>query len=549
MQSALAGTVSPTKPQLKNTIWMKSFKLEMKKITKLAVKTKGWRSNSRKPLIEENNNGTQDGHDQAGTGYDNPSTHNNLNTDKEQRLQGEQQSEQQSEDQITPQEQERYEYEHFPKLPADVEQNLYPHLLKVQETVHNRLVRLGPLLQSTELIERYHRQTFDHLDDLLQNVSSPQNSLMLMKWVLHTYLSQELLGSPLFQKMDPIKKVDLLLLTEWTTRAEDKLIQNVQKEVRRYMENILQYEKSKEAHNELYVDTIQCIAAMPEEAHKISTKLSHHVQEVCFQELLVFLGSYSAKQTEILEKEAEMVKPEMKHFFTTLNNCKELKQHVQTKTNDITTSLLNETVKTLENLEAFTLKLLMEIVADIAERHLKKYFKSENNEFYLLIDAVQCHFSELSGFPDIQKGVMDDTYKLIAHIYLKHLIEISLKKLKRNWSHDDVGQKVAKDAELLHDTISDLAPDVRQCNLMLLKVKELLDCKCPEATKMTVAGMQQECYTYSLSEDLELLPALLRWKGLPRRQIRDVQSVLEDVPGYQVKTRSASWCCCISGED
>ncbi|XP_074517823.1 uncharacterized protein LOC141784040 [Sebastes fasciatus] len=453
------------------------------------------------------------GQDQAGTRCDNPSTHNRL-------------SEQQSEDQITPQElaelldvadanntsedgsepnteqqhivriMQRSVCEHFPKLPADVDQNLRQHLLEVQETVHNRLVRLGPLLQSMGLIECYHRQTFDHLDVLLQNVSSPQNSLLLMKWVLHTYLSQELLGSPDLQEMDPIKKVDLLLLTEWTTRAKDKLIKNVQEEVKRHLENILQYSSSKEDHNKLYMDTIQCIAAMPEEAHKISTKLSHHVQEVCFQELLVFLRSYSAKQTEILGKEAKMGKPEMKHFFTTLNNCKELKQHVQTKTNDITTSLLDETVKTLENLEAFTLKLLMEIVADIAERHLKKYFKSVNDEFDLLINAVKSHFSELSGFQDIQKEVMDDTYKLIAHIYLKHLIEISLKKLKRNWSHDDVGQKVAKDAELLHDTISDLAPDVRQSNLMLLKVKELLDCKCPEATKMTVAGMQQECYTY-----------------------------------------------------
>lgn len=40
--------------------------------------------------------------------------------------------------------------------------------------------------------------------------------------------SQELLGHPDLQKMDPMKKVDLLLFTELAVKAKNKLLDNVQ---------------------------------------------------------------------------------------------------------------------------------------------------------------------------------------------------------------------------------------------------------------------------------------------------------------------------------
>ncbi|XP_078031451.1 exocyst complex component 3-like [Epinephelus lanceolatus] len=419
--------------------------------------------------------------------------------------------------------------QHFPEPPADVDKNLHQHLIDVKETVHKELVKLGPRLESVglsgHLIGCYHHQTFRHLDALLQDISSPQSSLALIKWVFQTYLSQDLLGHPDLQKMDPIKEVDLLLLTEWVEKAKDKLLENVQTEVRGQLEKILQIKRGNEADDELHLDTILCIEAMPKEAQKISPKLSDRLQEVCFQELLLFLKSYSATQTERLGEMAKMDNPEMKCFFQTLNNCKNLKLHVQNKG-----TLLEEAVAVLENLEDSTVKLVMEIVADITESHLKKYFKSENKEFFLLIDEVRNHFSEFSCFQDIQKRVMDDVYKLITHSYLKHLIQNSQSKLRRCWS-PDFEQTVAEDMKWLHITISDLAPGVQEWNLMLLKVTELVECKSTDTMKLTVGSMQKKCLTRS--EDLELLPALLQWNRLSGRQVKEVLKVLEVLPGYE----------------
>lgn len=44
-----------------------------------------------------------------------------------------------------------------------------------------------------------------------------------------------------------------------------------------------------------------------------------------------------------------------------------LRQHVQTSGEGVRRSLLQETVDTLEHMEAFTLKLVLEMVADLAE--------------------------------------------------------------------------------------------------------------------------------------------------------------------------------------
>ncbi|KAM7403714.1 hypothetical protein PAMA_004247 [Pampus argenteus] len=428
---------------------------------------------------------------------------------------------------------------HFPEPPAELDKNLGQHLLKVQTDMHTKLVKLTPLFESNGLmgclLDCYHRQTFDHLHVLLQNISTSQNSFVLM--------NQDLLftGSP--QEEDRIKNVDLMLFTEWIAKAKQTLLENVQKEVRESLDKILQIERrqkggdSEEAFIQLNVDTIQYIDGMTSRAQQICKTLSDHVQEVCFQELLVFLNRYTTEQAEILRKQTEKAEPEIKLFLKTLKTCESLKHYIQAKGKDIKPSILMDTVETLEKMEDLTMKLLLEIVADFTKNHLKKYFKTKNKQFCVLTEEFKTHYSKLSCCQDVQERVMDEVYKLITHLYVKHLVQSSQSRLRRCWSFD-VGQKVTQDAELLHYDISDMAPGVQQWNLMLLKITELLECKDTDALKIVVASMQQKCITKSCREDLELL---LRWKGLSKQEVREVLEALpEDQP------RSVSWYSCLT---
>ncbi|XP_018559451.1 exocyst complex component 3-like protein 4 isoform X3 [Lates calcarifer] len=530
---------------------------KMKKILTIRGRSKDRRNDGKTPLIKESNNNVQDGYDPEDKGYDTPFAQNTLNTRKEVaehlNVAPDATSSTCEDDQCLIQ---ISVSEHFPKLPTP-DQNLNQHLVHVQEAVLHELKRLRPVLEHKELMEFlidcYHRQTFDHLHSLLQNATSTQNSFVLMNWVLHIYQSEELLGHPDLQEMDPIKKVNHSLVSGWEAKAKAKLLENVQREVRQSLDKILQIEIGQEhcdpdeAYVGLYMDTIQCVGAKCNEAKKISSDLSDEVQDVCFQELLIFVRRYTTEQTEALGKKAEMDEPETIHFLKTLKTCKELKRYVQTtgKKNH----LLMEMVEMLENMEASTLNLLMDIVTDIAESHLKKYFKSDRRRFCLCSDIEQ-YFPKLPYAFDEQQRVMDEAYKVIVGLYFKHLIQSNQKKLKKCWP--DIGETVTEDAELLHNTISDLAPGVQNHNCILQYVTKILECNSIDAHKIEAAKMLKECDRKS--EDIK---RLLRWKGLSRREVQEVMDALPpdlqptpdpDVqirPDSDNQTRSnRSQCCC-----
>nr|XP_020443901.1 exocyst complex component 3-like [Monopterus albus] len=436
--------------------------------------------------------------------------------------------------------------EHFPKPPLDLDQNLQQHLRSVQNTVFNEIMTLGPLLHSKGLmgclIDCYQNQIFNQLESLLPNISSANTSIVLMNWIKNTYQSQEFLGHPDLQKMAPTEYVNKQQVEEWEAKVKDKLRENVQTEIRGSLEKILRHERVPRHHNreeayvQLYVDTIQCINYFPKQTQNIP-ELSQEMKAVCFQELQLFVKRYVDEQTETLGKWAKMDKPEMVHFFKVLKTCRELRQYIQTEDR---TSLLSEIEEMLENTESSTLKHLMDIVTDMAESHLKNYFKTGNKQLFFLLDAVKKHFPKLSYCQDEQRRVMDDAYKLIVHIYVKHLIKTSQRKLKKCWS-SDVEKTITDDAELIHIKISDLAPGVQKRNLLLVKVVDVLNCQDIDTMKLIVATMQKYYLTDS-SEDLKLLSNLLQWKGLSKWEVREVLDALPTE--HQPRPRSRCWSCC-----
>lgn len=105
--------------------------------------------------------------------------------------------------------------ENFPKPPANLKQDLQQHLSDIQEVVLRQLLRVYPLLSGLGLmgylIGCYHLKIFSHLDRLLQDSRSTQNVLVLLNWVLQTYL-RYLLNIfhsfyPSYPKTSPMKRL------------------------------------------------------------------------------------------------------------------------------------------------------------------------------------------------------------------------------------------------------------------------------------------------------------------------------------------------------
>ncbi|KAM4540337.1 uncharacterized protein V3H82_022356 [Fundulus diaphanus] len=442
---------------------------------------------------------------------------------------------------------ERSEPLSFPDPPADLDQHLAQHLKTVEDIVKNELSRLSHTRSGDDRSCRtddFLCQTCAHLQVLLQNISTSKHCFLLMNWV-----------SPRKQLLD---KSELGELDEWETKAQAKLLEKVQEEVQDTLRIILDADRSQTGHDHeayvrLYLDIIQCINAKPKLAHEISSTLYYQAQVVCFEELLHFVKRYTSEQAEILRKKAQtwrenVENPETLQFLKTLRTCKELRKHVQTEGTTIKRSLLKEIEEHLKTTEDLTLKLLNQIVTELAETCLTDYFNSANrlckpvDRQCDLFATLKNHFPKLEDASEEQRIVMDNAYKVVAHAYLKHLIQKTRPRLTKHWS-PDVGQAVLEDAKNLHTTISDLAPGVEQRNGMLLMIQELLDCKTMDTLKLIVAGIQRDFKEQR--EDLELLPGLLRWKGLSKRDVREVLEALPDSPPMpSSRSVRSCFCCC-----
>ncbi|XP_041827190.1 uncharacterized protein si:dkey-196h17.9 [Melanotaenia boesemani] len=511
---------------------------------------------SDKPLIEKNNNDVQDGHS-----YDNPMANNVFNQEHFQRLYStcgdgyvcpvQPNSEQENSKQDISCLNTRVVSDSFPKSPAELDQNLKQHLLDLS-AFSKKLQRIDPQFSGEMkgyLINRCHHQMFAHLHNLLQNISWSTNCLVLMNWVSDIYLSQDMPGNPHQQ-----------LLNKWEAKANVKLFESLKKETSESLHKILITHRRQKCHDDenyvgLYVDAIQCVDGHLQRVCNISSALYDHVKEICFQELLKFVKSYAAEQDVFLSNEEQTWKEREEQmetvvFLKTLKTCKELRTYVQLNEDDIQLPELKETLEVLEKLETSTFNFLKKIVSYIAERGVKSYFKS-GNWYNLQLETLSNLFPNLSYGSDEQKMVMNEAYKIFAHTYLKHLIKKRCCRRKlRPWMSDG-GILVQLDAHDLHSTFSKLAPGVQPWNLMLLKIPEVLHSNDIEGLKLTVAQLQKDCVEQSVcSEDLQLLPALLRWKGLSNQKVNEV---LEALPGgppgddatVNTRTRLGSFFLCL----
>ncbi|XP_029684240.1 uncharacterized protein isoform X2 [Takifugu rubripes] len=433
----------------------------------------------------------------------------------------------------------------LPRPPADLPGNLCQYLLAVQETVRKDL---GPHLKNLgsmgAQVESYHRQIFDCFNHLLQKINDLQSLFILMQWVCQTYPSQEMFGPLLLQDLDVRKNVDLLLLTEWVTNAKNKLLHRVKEDFRASVGKILEMDRThvdgnnEEACVRFYVDIIQLTEGLSTSAGNISSSLVSEVREICFQELLNMLLGYTAEQMELLEKKTKIDEREMTYFLKTLKTCKEIKQHVRTTTTDVTRSLLQDIVAVLEPMEAFTLTCVKKMMSKVAKSLLKSYFTGKNKQFFYLIHKVKTCFPNEKWCQDVMEMVVVEIYNIVAHTYLTYLVKVRQNKLTNCWS-PNIGQTVTEDAELLHDTISELVPGVDLLN-PILKVTELLECDSHDMVLLTMATLLQEFPL--LREDLVLQVALLRWNRLSAWQAR---KVLEAIPGRRQST-SVSWFRCLA---
>ncbi|KAL0969014.1 hypothetical protein UPYG_G00221580 [Umbra pygmaea] len=438
----------------------------------------------------------------------------------------------------------------FPELPTcDIVNQLKDNLLKMRN-VQEEHPSSAPQFKEAQLLKNliacHHQCIFECLDQILQHVNTTKTIFTLLDWVQHKYLSTELLGHPELWD-EALQAVDLRLLTDWISQAEKKLLAIVQKDLFTSLRRILQNESSREvcvsvdeAFIRLHVDVIQCLNAVLQRAKETSQTLKHNIQKLCWEGLQDFVEKYVNFEKKNLKEETQLGTSNRMYLFKISKSCNELKRYALSIAADHKGLDTGNIISALNELEGIALQHLMERPIHLAQIIVAKYFKGDDKEMLHLNDIEQL-LNDLPKDQDLQKTIVSKAYHQIVVLYFQHLVQIKYMKLVKRWT--DVGERVAHDAEFLHSFFSVLNPSVEKWNLILLKVREVLECSDIESLKITVGVILQDCS----STGTKHLHALLCWNGvLSRQEIKEVLEANQDVnPCYLSQIMHTPWYSCL----
>ncbi|XP_042624517.1 uncharacterized protein LOC109104280 [Cyprinus carpio] len=186
---------------------------------------------------------------------------------------------------------------HLPSLPPEGSQvkQMQDFLKSAQSIICNEVRRLTPLLKNAGLLvhlkDSYSRHLFTNLDLLLNRDLSVKQIFCLIMWEKDVFFSPD----------SKLSVYDPSLLTGRFERAKQKLLQVLQDDISKTLQNILHYDE-KHGHNEdsmdeetfirVHLDVTQCLNYAIFDAKKVGLTLMHAVQILCSGELHGFVQKY-----------------------------------------------------------------------------------------------------------------------------------------------------------------------------------------------------------------------------------------------------------------
>ncbi|CAM4727657.1 unnamed protein product [Leuciscus chuanchicus] len=420
---------------------------------------------------------------------------------------------------------------HIPTLPVEGPQGsqlkqLQDFLKSTQSMICHEVLRLTPVLEDTGLLDHltdsYSRHLFPKLDLLLNRDLSVKETFCLLLWGKYVFFSSD----------SKLRVYDPLLLTGWFERAKQKLLLELQNDISRTLQNILHYH-AQHGHNEdsmdeetfirLYIDVTQCLNCAILDAKSFGQTFMHAVKILCSEELHGFAQKYVDTENKLLKK-LKFTEKNSVYLFRIINTCMELRCFAMQISPDKNNSdNISSIISMLQKLEDKALSIVQKIMTSLAQANLGSYFKKNNVNIDILIEAIHGPLS--SSLPptalEIKMIIVKIAYDCVSKVYLECLMTTKFRKLEKLWGNAE--NKIKEDVQRFHKKFSELGC---QQNQLLQRMSEVLLCSDVEALKIT-CGVLFRDFPH---ESEQYVPGLLRWKGvLSEPQVREILDVIRDL--------------------
>ncbi|KAI4888311.1 hypothetical protein NFI96_017626, partial [Prochilodus magdalenae] len=441
-----------------------------------------------------------------------------------------------------------------PEGPRDSYQKTLRYLNSALRSVRREVFGLTPVLEDagllSYLVDSYNRRLLAVLEVLMDRSSSVEETFLLLHWAKQTYFSHGFKDSSNIQD-GVIRVSDPLLLTHWFEKSKQKLLILIQRDISNMLQNILQYNetpcdyKNEEDFIKVYLDVIQCLNATRQQSKIFSQILMDAVQRLCFDELHIFVQRYVKDEKKRLETQKSRNTYSLQDMYRIINTCKHIRSYafdLMDSNNDTDIS----TVLVLENMEGQVLSIIQELFADLAEDKLKKYFKQRDTyHINILLGVIK---KMLEPLPQMEQGkgtkqcIVNVTYQIVTGAYLRCLMQSKRDKMEKIWGAID--RRMTTDAQRFHCTFSELSISDDKQKEFLNRMSDILRHNDINYLK----SLGQELYSSFPKESEEHLHAMLKWKGLSKRQIREILDVRQEAyedGGHVTPRRLTYWSYCL----
>ncbi|XP_077053160.1 uncharacterized protein LOC143703007 [Siphateles boraxobius] len=427
------------------------------------------------------------------------------------------------------QEVDQFVKKHIPTLPEEgTQEQLQDFLKSTHSMICHKLLRLTPVVEDTglldHLIDSYSRHLFPKLDMLLNRDLSVEETYWLLEWGKDVFFSSD----------SKLRVYDPLLLTGWFERAKQKLLQKLQNDISRNLQNILHYDEQhghnentmdEETFNRLHINATQCLNCAILDAKSFGLTFMHAVQILCSEELQGFAQKYVHTENKHLKK-LKFTEKNSVYLFRIINTCMELRccaiQIIPDKNNS---DNISSTISMLQKLEDNALSIVQKIMTCLAQANLENYLKKKSVHIDILMEAIHGQCASLPQTAlEIKMIILKIAYHCVSKVYLECLMKTKFRKLEKLWGN--ANDKIKDDVQYFPKKFSELNGSVAQQNQLLQRMSEVLICSDVDALKITCCDLFRDFP----HESEQYVPGLLRWKGvLSERQVREILDVIRDL--------------------
>ncbi|XP_007886490.2 exocyst complex component 3-like isoform X2 [Callorhinchus milii] len=401
-------------------------------------------------------------------------------------------------------------------------------------------------------VKCYHEKISSHLQELAQGDLELNDLNSFLKWVIHTYQSEDVMGHPDLSPEVNVQELSPLVDEETVKDVKDRYLKALQLTVKELLIRTLEGEEKawsedEEAeelmgyyHSDITHHISKMIHEYVKESGNISKELENNTLLICLDELINLVQSYQQKLQAFTK---EVRANTLSVVISSINSCMELREHVEnlrqghTVQDDKTEKALDNAV---QDFNTFLLKQVLIQVKPYFKKLMTKRWLSNGEDFESIIRITEDYCQKFKKIKPTNCQVLaDDIHYQFVKLYITQIMKQCI-RCKQSSKREAAATKIKDELGTINTIFEELGSTA---SWLLTATKHLAGFI--GDSKSELEGHLNKLYEEYRDISEEHVSALLYFRGISRgrrknRLINQLKNNKSDEPATKPLFRDIS---------